>query len=153
MLHYSDSTVLSRELLWPAGPARPVRPWRLAWPALPAKEVLWIYMWFQSQLRCRIKFLNFSMVLKIHVNPCQSMSISPESVHWTASQGIIKHSTGRGILYLQPIKKLTSQREIRTLWTELTTNNTGLQQIIQACHLTCQLGALTEENTSKHLLI
>ncbi len=27
------------------------------------------------------------------------------------------------------------------------------QQIIESCHLTCQLGALTEENTRKHLLI
>ncbi len=27
------------------------------------------------------------------------------------------------------------------------------QQIIETCHLTCQLGALTEENTRKHLLI
>ncbi len=36
------------------------------------------------------------------------------------------HSTGRTILYLQPINKLTSQCEIRTLWTELTTNNRGL---------------------------
>ncbi len=36
------------------------------------------------------------------------------------------HSTSRTILYLQPINKLTSQCEIRTLWTELTTNNLGL---------------------------
>ena len=33
------------------------------------------------------------------------------------------HSTGRSILYLQRISKLTSQCEIRTLWPELTTNN------------------------------
>ncbi len=33
------------------------------------------------------------------------------------------HSTGRFILYLQPISKLTSQCEIRTLWPKLTTNN------------------------------
>ncbi len=36
------------------------------------------------------------------------------------------HFTCRTIPYLQPITKLTSQCEIRTLWTELTTNNTGL---------------------------
>ncbi len=28
---------------------------------------------------------------------------------------LVKHSTGRAILYLQPINKLTSQCEIRTL--------------------------------------
>ena len=41
-----------------------------------------------------------------------------------SNQGI--HSTGRAIPYLQPINKLTSQCEFKTLWTELTTNNTGL---------------------------
>ncbi len=30
------------------------------------------------------------------------------------------------LLYLQPISKLTSQCEIRTLWTKVTTNNWGL---------------------------
>ncbi len=37
--------------------------------------------------------------------------------------GLCFHSTGMSILYLQPISKLTSQCEIRTLWPELTTNN------------------------------
>ncbi len=40
--------------------------------------------------------------------------------------GVRYHSTGRTILYLQPIKKLTSQCEIRKLWPELTTNNRSL---------------------------
>ncbi len=36
------------------------------------------------------------------------------------------HFTWSLLLYIQPINKLTSQCEIRALWIELTTNNTGL---------------------------
>ncbi len=38
----------------------------------------------------------------------------------------LNHCTWSLLLYLQPINKLTSQCEIRTLWTELATNNRGL---------------------------
>ena len=38
----------------------------------------------------------------------------------------LNHCTWSLLLYLQPINKLTSQCEIRTLWTELTTNDRGL---------------------------
>ncbi len=57
------------------------------------------------------------------------------SIIWTSH----KHSTGRTILYLQPINKLTSQCEIRTLWTELTTNNWDL-----SFDMSTGMGTLTE---------
>ncbi len=71
-----------------------------------------------------------AIFLHIPCIPQDSMGFEPKIPYlqriWYTKVPI--HFTGRTIRYLQPINKLTFQCacEIRTLWTELTTNNTGL---------------------------
>ncbi len=54
---------------------------------------------------------------------CDSFAIMSYQETMDPEQSFQVHSTGRAILYLQPINKLTSQCEIRTLWPGPTTNN------------------------------
>ncbi len=83
-------------------------------------QVFWIrpMPWFQSVEHSLWKW----------IFPLQFPYFAIIAVHWDSADRYCSqyHSTGRTILYLQPIDKLTSQCEIRTLWTELTTNYWGL---------------------------